>query len=249
MSDKIKLLAVVGPTASGKTALAVELACRLGGEVVSCDSMQIYRGMTIATAAPTVEEQRGIPHHLVNIIDPAQSFSVVKYVRLAKEAIADIAARGRLPVLCGGTGLYYNSLVDGIEFSEAAGLPGLREELRLRAQTEGGEALLAELAAFDPDTAARLAPADHKRIIRAIEVYRATGVTMTQHIAESRNRPGDYETTAVGLFYSDRQKLYDRIDRRVDIMLEQGLLEETRRFYEQYGGGTCRAVTYCGVCS
>jgi len=245
MSDMIKLLAVVGPTASGKTALAVELAKRYGGEVVSCDSMQIYRGMTVATAAPTPEEQQGVPHHLVGIIEPTESFSVVEYVRLAKEAIAGIVSRGNIPVLCGGTGLYYNSLVDGIEFSEAAELPGLREQLRQRALSEGGEVLLAELAQFDPDTAARLAPADHKRIIRAIEVYRATGVTMTAHIAQSRSRPSEYEAATVGLFCSDRQWLYDRIDRRVDAMLERGLLEETRRFYDRYGTGTAvQAIGY-----
>ncbi len=245
MSNATKLLAVVGPTASGKTALAVELAKRYGGEVVSCDSMQIYRGMTIATAAPTADEQQGVPHHLVGIVEPAESFSVVEYVRLAKDAIAGIISRGNIPVICGGTGLYYNSLVDGIEFSEAAELPELREQLRQRALSEGGEVLLAELAQFDPETAARLAPADHKRIIRAIEVYRATGVTMTQHIAQSRSRPSEYDAVTVGLFCNDRQWLYDRIDRRVDVMMERGLLEETRRFYERYGTGTAvQAIGY-----
>ncbi len=245
MSDKIKLLAVVGPTASGKTSLAIELAKALDGEVVSCDSMQIYRGMTVATAAPTEEEQQGVPHHLIGIIDPDESFSVVEYIRLAKKIIDDIASRGRQPVLCGGTGLYYSSLTDGIEFSDAAELPELREQLRQRAEKEGGQALLDELAQFDPETAARLAPADHKRIIRAIEVYRATGVTMAQHIADSRSRPSEYDTTAIGLYYHDRQRLYDRIDRRVDIMLESGLEEEARRFYARYGGGTAvQAIGY-----
>lgn len=245
MSDKIKLLAVVGPTASGKTSLAVELAKVLDGEVVSCDSMQIYRGMTIATAAPTEEEQQGIPHHLVGIIEPTESFSVAEYVTRAKAVIADIAARGKTPILCGGTGLYYTSLTDGIEFSDTAEVPGLREQLQERIDREGGEALLAELAQFDPRTALRLAPADHKRIIRAIEVYRATGVTMSQHIAQSRSRPSDYDTAAVGLFYRDRQRLYDRIDRRVDIMLENGLLEETRRFFASDSAGTAvQAIGY-----
>lgn len=245
MNDRIKLLAVVGPTASGKTSLAVELAKELGGEVVSCDSMQIYRGMTVATAAPTEEEQQGVPHHLIGIIDPDESFSVVEYIRRAKETIADIAARGKLPVLCGGTGMYYSSLTDGIEFSDAAELPDLREELRQRAEKEGGQVLLDELAQFDPETAARLAPADHKRIIRAIEVYRATGVTMAQHIADSRSRPPEYDTTAIYLCYQDRQRLYDRIDRRVDIMLESGLEDEARRFYARYGGGTAvQAIGY-----
>jgi len=245
MTEKIKLLAVVGPTASGKTSLAVELAKRLDGEVVSCDSMQIYRGMTVATAAPTAEEQQGVPHHLIGIIDPDESFSVVEYIRLAKEAIAGIAARGRLPILCGGTGLYYSSLTDGIEFSEASELPELREQLRRRAEEEGGQVLLDELAEFDPQTASRLAPADHKRIIRAIEVYRATGVTMTQHIADSRSRPGEYDTTAIGLYYHDRAVLYERINRRVDIMLESGLEEEARRFFDRYGQGTAtQAIGY-----
>lgn len=245
MNGKIRLLGVVGPTASGKTALAVELAKKLDGEVVSCDSMQIYTGMTVATAAPTAEEQQGVPHHLVGIIPPTESFSVVEYVRRAKEVIADISARGKLPVICGGTGLYYDSLVNGIEFSEAEELPELREQLRKRAETEGGEALLAELAQFDPQTAARLAPADTKRIIRAIEVYRATGVTMTEHIAASHSRPSDYDAVTVGLFYHDRQKLYDRINRRVELMMESGLLDEARQFYSQYGAGTAvQAIGY-----
>ena len=245
MSEKIRLLAVVGPTASGKTSLAVELARALDGEVVSCDSMQIYRGMTIATAAPTAEEQQGVPHHLIEMIQPTRSFSVVEYVSMAREAIADIAARGKTPVLCGGTGLYYSSLTDGIEFSEAAEDAALRQELQRRAVQEGGEALLAELAQFDPQSAERLAPADHKRIIRAIEVYRTTGRTMTEHIARSRTAPRPYDTTAIGLFYHDRQRLYDRIDRRVDIMLENGLLEETRRFFAADHAGTAvQAIGY-----
>ncbi len=245
MSEKTRLVAVVGPTASGKTALAVQLAHRLDGEVVSCDSMQIYRGMTIATAAPTPSEQEGIPHHMVGIIEPTESFSVVEYVARAKEIIADISARGKMPILCGGTGLYYSSLTDGIEFSEGAADPGLREELRLRAEKEGGEALLAELAVFDPESAARLAPADHKRIIRAIEVYRATGITMTQHIAESRSRPSEYDTRSVGLFYHDRQVLYDRINRRVDMMMADGLLDEARRFCAENEAGTAvQAIGY-----
>lgn len=243
--NKTRLLAVVGPTASGKTALAVELALSLGGEVVSCDSMQIYRGLTIATAAPTAEERRGVPHHLVGIIEPTEPYSVVEYCAAARGVIADCAARDKLPILCGGTGLYYTSLTDGIEFSEAPELPALREQLLSRAQSEGGESLRRELAEFDPDSAARISPADHKRLIRAIEVFRATGVTMTEHIARSRERGSEYDVTAIGLFFRERRRLYDRIDRRVDMMLSAGLLEETRRFFAENPGGTAvQAIGY-----
>ncbi len=245
MSDKIRLIAVVGPTASGKTSLAIELAKALDGEIISCDSMQIYRGMTVATAAPTMEERQGIPHHLIGFLEPDRSFSVAEYIPLAAAAIADVTARGKTPILCGGTGLYYSALTDGIEFADVSGLPGLREQLQRRALEEGGEVLLAELGQFDPETAERLSPADHKRIIRAIEVYRATGVTMSEHIRNSRSRPSAYDTAAVGLFYHERQRLYDRINRRVDVMLENGLEDEARRFFDRWGGGTAVQAIGC----
>lgn len=239
------LLAVVGPTASGKSALAVGLAERMNGEVVSCDSMQIYKGFSIATAVPTAEEMKGIPHHLLSFADTSEKFSVVEYCRLAKECIAEISAKDCLPILCGGTGLYFNSLVDGIEFADIENDEAVRNELTERAVREGGEKLLAELAAVDPETAARLAPADHKRIIRAIEVYMLSGVTMSEYIRRSKEKPAEYNLCVIGLGFNDRQRLYDRVDRRVDIMLELGLVDETKRFYEQERGATAvQAIGY-----
>lgn len=239
-----KLLAVVGPTASGKSTLAAALAERLSGEVVSCDSMQIYRGFTVATAVPTAQEMRGVPHHLLSFADPEADFSVAQYCELARECIADITRRGKLPVLCGGTGLYYTALVNCVEFAEFDCDVSFRESLTLRVQTEGGEALLTELAQFDPECAARLKPADHKRIIRAIEVYRSTGITMSEHIRRSHHQ-SEYELCAVGLGFNDREVLYDRINLRVDAMLENGLVDETRRFYQGNPGKTAaQAIGY-----
>jgi len=255
--DKTKLLAVVGPTASGKSALAANLAKILSGEVVSCDSMQIYEGFSIATAVPTKEEMLGVAHHLLSFAPADSVFSVAQYCELAKDCIADISARGKLPVLCGGTGLYYNSLVDGIVFADIDSDESLREELLSRILSEGGEVLIEELAQFDPESARRLEPADHKRIIRAIEVYRATGITMTEHIRRSRENGSDYELCVIGLGFNDRDVLYDRINRRVDEMIEKGLLEETKQFYAAAPGSTAvQAIGYKemkpyldGVCS
>lgn len=224
--DKIPLLVIAGPTASGKTALAVELCLRVGGEVVSADSMQIYRRMDIGTAKPTATERRGVPHHLMDILEPGQNFSVADYVALAKEKIAEIHARGKLPVVAGGTGLYINSLVDNIEFSPAPNDPALRKALQKEAQEHGGAHLLEQLATFDPETAARLHPNNLGRIIRAIEIYRLSGVTMSQQLKNSRLKPSDYDLCMLGLTFFDRQKLYDRINARVEQMLDDGLLKE-----------------------
>lgn len=228
--DKIFLAAVVGPTASGKSALAAALAQRLSGEVVSCDSMQIYKGMDIATAKPTKEEMLDIPHHLIGVVDPSTPLSVFDYCDMARRAIDEITGRGALPVLCGGTGLYYNSLVDNVVFPDVSGDADMRRELSERIQTEGGEALLNELASFDEETARKLNPGDSKRIIRAIEIYKLTGITMSEHIRRSRLEPSPYTMCAIGLNYRDRQKLYDRINLRVDIMAENGLVCEAEDF-------------------
>ena len=244
-NKNIDLLAVVGPTASGKSALAVGLAERMNGEIVSCDSMQIYKGFSVATAVPTGEEMRGIPHHLLSFADTSEKFSVAEYCRLAKDCIAGISANSKLAILCGGTGLYFNSLVDGIEFADIENNEALRAELAEKAEKAGGEALLAELAEVDPETASRLAPADHKRIIRALEVYMTSGVTMSEYIRRSKERPAEYNLCVIGLGFNDRQKLYDRIDRRVDNMLECGLIDEAKRFFENNPGSTAvQAIGY-----
>lgn len=242
MDNKTRLIAVAGPTASGKTSLSIELAKKYNGEIVSADSMQIYRGMDIATAKPTKEEMQGIPHHLIDFLSPTESFSVSEYVTLAKGAIDDITKRGKLPILCGGTGLYVRSLVENVKFSEEKTDEKLREELNERYKNEGGETLLKELAQFDEETAKTLHPNNGKRIIRAIEIYRTTGITMSQHIKNSKSEPSPYDLTAIGITYSDRQKLYDRINLRVDIMMKNGLLKEAEDFYSRYNSNTASAA-------
>ena len=240
--EKMKVLAVVGPTASGKSALAVELAKRFGGEVVSCDSMQIYKYMSVATAKPTAQEMQGIPHHLIDFLEPTESFSVAEYVKLAGAAIADIHARGKLPIVCGGTGLYYSSLIHGITFSESGSDPAYRKALEQRAANEGAQVLLDELRAYDPDSAAKLHPNNLKRIIRAMEHYKLTGKTITEQNAQSRAKPSDYEVLAFAIGFQDRQKLYERINLRVDKMCEAGLLEEAKWYFAQSGFSTASAA-------
>lgn len=242
MNKKIPLLCIVGPTASGKTGLSVELAKRHNGEIVSCDSMQIYKGMDIATAKVTSEEACGIPHHLIDFLDVGENFSVSDYVNLAHKVIEEIHSRDKLPVLVGGTGLYYSSLVGNITFSDEKINEDLRAELNARYECEGGGELLKELAEFDPKMAETLHPNNRKRIIRAIEIYRNTGVTMSEQLARSREIPSPYNCLTICLMYKDRQKLYDRINLRVDKMLEVGLLEEARDFYSLNTGKTASAA-------
>lgn len=242
MSEKTKVLAVVGPTASGKTALAIELAKRFNGEVVSCDSMQIYKGMEIASAAPDENEMQGIVHHLIGFVSPNTKFSVSRYCDYAKKCITDIASRGKLPILCGGTGLYYSSLADGLTFVDAPADEKLRSELYQRAEKEGGEVLLRELARFDPETAARLHPNQIPRIVRAIEIYRESGLTITQQNELSRQGGCTLDMLVIGLNYKDRSVLYDRVNRRVDIMIQNGLVDEARKALEQYKGTSVQAI-------
>lgn len=240
MEQRDHMICIVGPTASGKTALSVRLAQALGGEIVSFDSMQVYRRMDIGTAKPTPEERCGVPHHMLDVADPAENYSVSRYVQEADACVQDILSRGKLPVLVGGTGLYLDALVRGNTF--AAGQQGgaVRQELQERLAQEGAAALLAELAAVDPETAARLHLRDEKRILRALEVYRETGETISEHDRKSREAPNRYDALYVGLSFRDRQDLRDRIDRRVDAMVAQGLLDEVRRLL---GSGLPRDAT------
>lgn len=224
--QKLPVIVVCGPTASGKTALAVLLAEIFGCEVISCDSMQIYKHMRIATAKPTEEEMRGIRHHLIDFLEPNQEFSVADYVRLASECISDISSRGKIPLICGGTGLYVSSLIDNIGFDDTCSSTEVRNELSKLADENGGEYLLKLLNEFDPETAQRLHPNNIPRIIRAIEVYKVSGTTMSEAIKRSK-RESPYEPCMIGITCSDRQKLYDRINLRVDKMLDMGLLAET----------------------
>lgn len=243
--SKIPLIAIVGPTASGKTSLAVELCKAIGGEAVSCDSMQIYKGMDIATAKPTSEEMQGIPHHMIGFVEPDEVFSVAKYCDTAKNIISDIHARGKKAVLVGGTGLYYSSLVDNVEFLPEETDFEYREALKKRAETEGAQVLLDELAAVDPEAASRLHPNNLGRIIRALEIYRTTGKTITEQNELSRNNETPFETVSFCLDARNRQFLYDRINRRVDIMLECGLEAEARAFFENPLGRTAKqAIGY-----
>ena len=220
------VLCVVGPTATGKTKMGVALAKRFDGEVVSVDSMQLYRGMAIGTAAPTREEMEGIPHHMVAVADPAESWSAARYVHEADACVQDILRRGKLPVLVGGTGLYLDALIRGTDFAAGSQGTELRQQLQRRARQEGTETLLEELRRIDPAAAQKLHLRDEKRIIRALEVWYETGCTITEHDRQERQRPPKYDALYIGLDFLDRQDLRDRIDRRVDTMVEQGLLEE-----------------------
>jgi len=226
--QKIPLIVIVGPTATGKTALGVELAKLFCGnaEIVSGDSMQLYKGMDIATANPTQEELQGIPHHLISLFDADKSFSVAEYVTLAKAAIENIHRRGKQPILVGGTGLYINSVIDNITFTPSASCPELRARLTQKAAEQGRQVLLSELREFDPETANSLHPNNLGRIIRAIEIYRLEGVPMSAQKRHSRESESPFDVTMIGLNFRDRQLLYDRINRRVDRMLRDGLLEE-----------------------
>ena len=228
------LIAVVGPTASGKTALAIALAKELGGEIVSADSMQIYRGMDIATAKPTPEEMAEVPHHLIGFWPPEKPFSVAQYAVLAREKIDDILRRGRVPVLCGGTGLYIKAIVDHIQYEEETGGDAvLRERLRRQAQDEGNLAVWRQLQAMDPQTAERIHPNNLGRVIRAIEVMQVSGRSIREQEERSRQAPCPYHVIQIGLRYRNRENLYERIGRRVDAMAEAGLPEEARAVRQQ----------------
>lgn len=241
---RIPVAAVIGPTASGKSDLAVEICRHFGGEVVSADSMQIYKGMDIATAKPTEEEKKNVPHHMMDFLDNTEDYSVALYQRAAAECIADIHLRGLLPVVCGGTGLYVDTLLNNVKLSEKSYDEELRRSLLKRAENEGAEKLLEEVMAFDPEYAEKLHPNNIKRIVRALEVYKTTGTTMTEQ-TELSKQASPYDVCFIGLDAEDRQFLYDRIDRRVDIMLERGLESEAREYLATASSSTsAQAIGY-----
>lgn len=223
-----KIVCVVGPTACGKTTLGVLLAKKFGGEVVSADSMQIYLGMTIGTAAPTAEEMDGVPHHMIAIADPSEQWSAARYAQAAIPVVDDILARGKLPILVGGTGLWLEAVVRGRTFASGAAGGEVRRRLQQRLEQEGIEPLLAELRQVDPEAAERLHPADEKRILRALEVYEETGETISAHNAKTAALPPRYDAVWIGLRFADRADMRALIDRRVDAMAQAGLLEEVR---------------------
>lgn len=245
MEKKQPLIAVVGPTASGKTAVGIALAKEYNGEVVSADSMQIYKGMDIATAKPDEEEMQGIPHHLISELEPTSSFSVAEYVKLAQQKIEDIAARGKIPILVGGTGLYVSSLIDNINFDNAITDGRVRRRLTEEAEQIGNEAMLERLREIDPEAAEKIPAANLVRVIRALEVYEVTGIPFSRHKELNRMQDSLYNACMIGLAYKDRNVLYDRINKRVDIMLQKGLIEECRAVYENEKLGTaCQAIGY-----
>ena len=227
-----KIVCVVGPTACGKTTLGVLLAKQFHGEVVSADSMQIYWGMTIGTAAPTEKEMDGVPHHMVAVADPAEQWSAARYAETAIPIIDDILARGKLPVLVGGTGLWLDAVVKGHGFAGGHAGGEVRKTLQKRLEAEGIEPLLEELRQVDPETAKRLHPADEKRILRALEVYLETGKTISAHNAETKDLPPRYDAIWIGLRFADREDMKALIDCRVDKMAEEGLVEEVRALLE-----------------
>jgi tRNA dimethylallyltransferase len=226
------IICVCGPTASGKTGLAVALAHKLDAEVVSCDSMQIYRGMDVGTAKPDAAEMDGVPHWLLDVAEPGEDFSVGRYVKLADAAIADIHSRGKTAIVCGGTGLYMDSLIKGETFA-APSRPAQREYVEGIAEKKGMQFLYDMLKDADPETAEKLHVSDRKRIIRAMEVFLITGMPLSYHNAQSKLKGPKYEPFWLGLRFRDRAKLYARVDARVDRMMEQGLEAEVRRLLDR----------------
>ena len=238
------VLVITGPTATGKTALGVWLALHLGGEVVSADAMQVYRGMVIGTAAPTAAECKGVRHHLVGTVDPRENYSVGRYVQEASACVEDILRRGKLPILVGGTNLYIDSLLRGIEFSDFD--PAVRSALETEYDRLGGVAMLERLQAVDPERAALLHPRDRKRIVRALEVYETTGETITAHDQASRLSPPRFRSCRFALNFERREDLYARIDARVDGMMKAGLAEEVRGLLDSGVPGNCTAMQAIG---
>ncbi len=247
MFEKIPILAVVGPTASGKTSLAVRLAKQFGAEIISADSMQIYSDLFISTARPDEKEMQGVPHHLLGFLPSNVSFSAADFCRRAKECVADIHARGKRVILCGGTGLYVQSFLENITFTGEGSDMLFRIGMKALAESRGNEAVWQKLHEVDPEGAATLHPNNLGRVIRALEIYRSTGLKIAEQHALSRRDPSPYRSLVLCIDFSDRKKLYDRIDRRVQDMLRRGLEAEARQFFESYGtdAGTARQAIGC----
>ncbi len=239
------IICVAGPTASGKTALAVELAKEFNGEVVSCDSMYVYKRMNIGTAKPSAEEMDGIVHHMIDVAEPWEDFSVSRYCEMADPILQDILHRGKTAIIAGGTGLYMDSLIRGNDFAPFPST-GRREELEARADRKGMEALMDWLRQIDPDTAARLHLSDRKRVIRALEIYLETGETMTAHNLKTQAIPPKYDPLWLGIGFDDRAELYRRIDLRVDIMLEARLIQEIQDLLDEGVPAKCTAMQAIG---
>lgn len=231
-NNKPKVIVIVGPTASGKTATAIKVAKELNGEIVSADSMQIYKEMNIGTAKPTIEEQDGILHYMIDVVYPDEEFNVAKYKDMAEIAIEEILAKGKIPIIVGGTGLYINTLVDAIEFVDIGEDLNYRNEMLKRAEIEGASVIHAELAKIDKDAADNIDANNIRRVIRALEIYKLTGKTKTQLDMESRKEV-KYDYRMYGIKW-DREKLYERIEKRVDIMLEEGLVDEVKNIIPKY---------------
>lgn len=245
-SNKKQVVAIVGPTASGKTALSVSVAQHFNGEIISADSMQIYKGMDIATAKPSDTEKRGITHHLMDYILPDENYSVARFIEDANTACEDIVSRGKLPIIAGGTGLYIDSFLNGISFSDGDTDFSLRDKLMSRCETEGIDTLLDELKAIDPESAERLSTEKNKkRIVRALEIYYTTGKTQTEQNILSRMSPSEYAPVLIGLNFRNRENLYERINRRVDIMIQEGLIKEAAEYFSTNLGSTAvQAIGY-----
>ncbi|WRS28127.1 tRNA (adenosine(37)-N6)-dimethylallyltransferase MiaA [Oscillospiraceae bacterium MB08-C2-2] len=244
-NEKIPLIVITGPTATGKTELAIQLAKELDGEVVSADSMQIYKYMDVGTAKPSKEERQGIPHHLMDFLEPSESFSVARYVELAGDAIQDIVSRGKRAIVAGGTGLYISSLIDGIAFTPIAEDQQLRGELYEQAQREGNQVLWQKLEQADPVLARGLHPNNLGRVVRALEVFMLTGIPMSEHQRRSRLEPSPYNPVMLALCWRQRETLNQRINQRVDQMAEQGLAEEVKSLMQMgYGTTAFQAIGY-----
>ena len=228
----MRVLAVVGPTAVGKSALAVRLAKKYNGEIISCDSMQIYRGMDIGTAKITPEEAEGIPHHLIDILDPREQFSCADYAILAKRAVDDIISRGKTPIFCGGTGLYLDSVLEISSFGTTYADEEYRRSLEIYAEENGAEALHAMLKEIDPESAEAIHYNNVKRVIRALEIYKCAGKPKSVIDKENKSLPSPYDSTVFFLSCESKELLYSRIEKRVDIMMDTGLLDEARRLYD-----------------